>query len=958
MAAVQTAIEVKSPSMEIQYIGEHLLPGRVGHVALVTGFASSLMAVVSWFFATQRRHLPEGHTWRRMGRVAFHVHGLSVLTVIGTLFYLMINQYYEYHYVWAHVSEELPMQYIASAFWEGQEGSFLLWMFWHVVLGWILLWRFARVSAAEAPFWEGPVMAVLALVQAFIFTMILGVYLPGTEVKVGSNPFVLLRDVMDAPIFAKADYLELIKGNGLNPLLQNYWMTVHPPVLFLGFASVAVPFAFAVAGLWLDQHKKWLRQVLPWAAFSGFALGMGILMGGAWAYEALSFGGYWAWDPVENMSLVPWLVLVAGLHTNVVARATGHSLRSTYLFYLLAFVLVVYSTFLTRSGILGDSSVHAFTEMGLETQLISFIIAMGALGLGLFAWKYRRIPTPAEEEAFASREFWMFIGSLVLFFSAAMITAATSLPVYNKIRQLFDPAFVGLTITEPVPFYNRYQLWIAVFTGLLSGLAQFLRYREHRFEAWRTRFFKHMLLASLLAIGLTLVNALWIHLFAWQYVLLCFAASFAITSNLDYLFAFLGARLKQGASAIAHMGFGIMVVGILASGLNKHHISRNPFAMRGLVEGATEEDLARNVVLIKNSPLLLPESGYEAEYLGDTIVGYKRTFFVEFRRRDAEGRIAEKFLLTPNILYDKNFEKVAASNPSTRRYWNKDIFTHIAWLPAPEISIEEKKAAEDSLEYEPYAARIGDTVYTSKAYAIVKKLVEQPYHRDYHPQAGDYALGLQIEFRELDQDTAYRVTPVVVLRGNLMYQYPAEINELGIKVRLTDAFLEAALTSDDRLEWQRFEFRQGDEKVWNGLRLRFDGFNKDPAHPAYHPLEGDIAVGARISVSAQGQQYQAEPMYLIRDLQPLNLKDQIHELGLHLRFTGLDPEAETIEIYVAREPALHQKTWPFEIAENYRRTDYIALEAIVFPGINLFWLGSLIMLLGLLLSAFYRATQR
>ncbi len=943
--------------MEIQYIGEHLMPGRVGHTALSVGFAASLMALVSWFFATRRRHLPEGESWKKLARTAFHIHGLGVLTAIGTLFYIMINQYYEYHYVWAHVNDELPMQYIASAFWEGQEGSFLLWMFWHVVLGQVLLWRFRKMDSAQ-PFWEGPVMATIALVQAFIFTMILGVYLPGTEVKVGSNPFLLLREVMDAPIFAKADYLQLIQGNGLNPLLQNYWMTIHPPVLFLGFASVVVPFGFSVAGLWLDAHKKWLAPVLPWAAFSGFALGMGILMGGAWAYEALSFGGYWAWDPVENMSLVPWLVLVAGLHTNLVARATGHSIRSTYLFYLLAFVLVVYSTFLTRSGILGDSSVHAFTEMGLETQLVSFILAMMLLGFGLLAWKYRQVPAPQKEEAFASREFWMFIGSLVLFFSAAMITAATSLPVYNKIRQAFDPVFEGLTITEPVPFYNRYQLWIAVFIGLLSGIALFLRYRERNFEAWRTRFFKHLMIASLAAIALTIVNALWINLFAWQYVLLCFAACFAITSNLDYLIAFLKARLKEGASAIAHIGFGVMIVGILASGLNKHHISKNPFAMRGLVEGATEEDLARNVVLIKNAPLLLPESGYEAEYLGDTIVGHKRTFFVEFRKRDAEGRIAERFLLTPNILYDKNFEKVAASNPSTRRYWTKDIFTHIAWLPAPEISIEEKKAAEDSLDYEPYVARIGDTIYTSKAYAIVKGFVQQPAHPDYHPQPGDYALGLQLEFHELDADTAWTATPVVVLRGNLMYQFPFALNEPGIKVRLTEDFLDAALAPDDRLEWQRFELHQGDEVSWQGMRLRFEGFEKEPDHPAYQAEEGDIAVGARIRIETDGRQFVAEPVYLIRNMQPLNLKDQVPELGVHLRFTGLDPEAETIELMVARDQPLAAKAWPFEIAENYRRTDYIALEAIVFPGINLFWLGSLVMLTGLLLSALYRARQR
>ena len=128
---------------------------------------------------------------------------------------------------------------------------------------------------------------------------------------------------MDAPIFAKADYATVIKGQGLNPLLQNYWMTIHPPTLFLGFASTAVPFCYAVAGLWTGKHKEWLKPVLPWALFSGAILGTGILMGGAWAYEALSFGGYWAWDPVENMSLVPWLILIAGIHTNLISKNTG-----------------------------------------------------------------------------------------------------------------------------------------------------------------------------------------------------------------------------------------------------------------------------------------------------------------------------------------------------------------------------------------------------------------------------------------------------------------------------------------------------------------------------------------------------------------------------------------------------------------------------------------------------------
>lgn len=212
----------------IQYVGEHLLPGQIGHLGIIAAFVSALLASVGYFLAESRKPLSESEGWLKIGRGAFAVHGLSLFTVIGVIFYLMIRQYFEYQYVWAHVSEELPLKYIFSAFWEGQEGSFLLWMFWHVVLGLVLMFK--------AKTWEAPTLAVLSLIQAVIVSMILGIYLGFGEhaVKIGSNPLLLLRQTMDAPIFSNAEYLKLVKGNGLNPLLQNYWMTIHPPTLFLG----------------------------------------------------------------------------------------------------------------------------------------------------------------------------------------------------------------------------------------------------------------------------------------------------------------------------------------------------------------------------------------------------------------------------------------------------------------------------------------------------------------------------------------------------------------------------------------------------------------------------------------------------------------------------------------------------------------------------------------------------
>jgi cytochrome c-type biogenesis protein CcmF len=193
--------------------------------------------------------------------------------------------------------------------------------------------------------------------------MLLGVFI--FDYRIGSNPFLLLREhpeFSNLPFVKIPTYLQNLDGRGLNPLLQNYWMTIHPPTLFLGFASTLIPFAYAIAGLWKKRYAAWLKPAIPWTFFGVMILGTGILMGGAWAYESLSFGGFWAWDPVENASLVPWLTFVGGAHVMLVARARNHSIGAAAILNIATFILILYSTFLTRSGILGDTSVHAFTD--------------------------------------------------------------------------------------------------------------------------------------------------------------------------------------------------------------------------------------------------------------------------------------------------------------------------------------------------------------------------------------------------------------------------------------------------------------------------------------------------------------------------------------------------------------------------------------------------------------------
>jgi cytochrome c-type biogenesis protein CcmF len=241
---------------------------------------------------------------------------------------------------------------------------------------------------------------------------------------------MLLRNEMAmAPIFQRPEYLNFIAdGNGLNPLLQNYWMTIHPPVLFCGFASALFPFAFVIAALIRGDYTGWVKPALPWALFNVAILGTGILMGGAWAYESLSFGGFWAWDPVENMSFVPWLLILAGLHLHVVYKYTKHSLLSSFLFYILGFGAVLYSTFLTRSGILGDTSGTCLYRPRYDRAAGDHLAAFMIPAFGLLIYRYRSMPSQDKEEELLSREFWMFIGLVVLVFSALQQTFTTSYP--------------------------------------------------------------------------------------------------------------------------------------------------------------------------------------------------------------------------------------------------------------------------------------------------------------------------------------------------------------------------------------------------------------------------------------------------------------------------------------------------------------------------------------------------
>lgn len=730
--------------METSFLNEHLLPGKWGQFFVILSFVSSLFSALAYLFSSNSANVSE-RGWLKTARSFFWLHLLSVIAIFSTLFYIIFNHYFEYHYAWAHSSRALPFKYLLSCFWEGQEGSFLLWTFWHAVLGIFVMRNGNR--------WEAPVMTLVAFVQVFLASTVLGIHFG--DMHIGSTPFILLRDQMsNAPIFQQPNYLSMIQdGNGLNPLLQNYWMVIHPPILFLGFSATLFPFAYSVAALWKNDYQELQTPLLRWSLLTGMVLGTGIMMGGAWAYESLNFGGYWAWDPVENASLVPWLVAVAGLHTTIIYKSTGFSLRATFLFFIFSFILVLYSTFLTRTGILGETSVHAFTGEGesLFYHLLIFIFVFLALGMALFAIRYKKIPDRVkEEEALGSREFWMFIGALILMISVIQITYTTSMPVWNK---MFG---TKLAITDPVNHYNKIQVWIVILILLLTASIYYLKFKQSNLQ----EVFRKLLWPLMLSVLFTVLIAWSQNLQSVPIVVFLFSALFGVLGNLFYLIRTIGPRVIKWGGTTAHLGFGLMMVGILFSGYNKEVISVNrlgvEFDMGKENAAENKKESRENVLLFRGIPVGM--SSYQLTYMGDTVVGPNHYYKVRYQKLENDtGRIEEEFILEPNAQINPKMGLI--SSPDTRHYLTHDIFTYVT-------STVDKSKITDSNQFKSKQVSPGDSIFVSNGYLIFKGFNTRIQNKNYQAREGDIAVAADLEFYDLSgkRETA---DPVYYIRERL-----------------------------------------------------------------------------------------------------------------------------------------------------------------------------------------------
>ncbi|MBW7839715.1 MAG: cytochrome c biogenesis protein CcsA [Chitinophagaceae bacterium] len=731
----------------MEFLNEHLLPGQLGHFFVLLAFVSAIFATIAFFKSHLAKSETESAAWLKLARTVFFIELFSLLTVFAFLYYICANHYYEYLYAYKHSSMELEPKYLLACIWEGQEGSFLLWAMWHAILGTVVI-----LTAKKR---EALVMTVVNAAQVFLIVMLLGVYVAGT--KVGSSPFSLTRNELEGAIFSRPNYLNFIKdGIGLNILLRNYWMVIHPPVLFLGFASTLIPVGFAFSSLVKKDWGKWVQPVLPWALFSGLALGTGIMMGGKWAYESLSFGGYWAWDPVENASFVPWLIAMAGLHCMVIYKSTGRALRASFVFTILAYLFVLYSTFLTRTGVLGDTSVHSFTEAG---KMMNILIGIYVLGVTvpmfiLFFRNYKNIPAIHKEENISAREFWMFIGSMILFLAGFFIIAVTSLPVYNNV--------FGINVADPPDrefTYNKVMVLVAIVVGVLTGAGQFLKYKDTTKKYFLSKIVWPVIISAAIYLAIVLFYPLKYAVkgpgFLFAINIALFACIFSVVANFYYIQSVLKWKMKAAGSAITHFGFTLMIAGMIISSGNKEVISDN--SKTGLFipfdkdpTGRNQENPMENLTLLKGVPTEMGK--YTVTYVSDSASPKEKTrvfYQVHFVKKGSGEKSEENFSLWPDSykMKDNNL----TSNPDTRHYLTHDVFTYVST-----ISVQNEE--EDTSAFKTNLMHIGDTAYYDNGYIVLNGIEKNPNNERFHFSDRDTALVADLTAYS-KEGTSYKLYP-------------------------------------------------------------------------------------------------------------------------------------------------------------------------------------------------------
>jgi cytochrome c-type biogenesis protein CcmF len=527
---------------------------ELGSYSLLLALALSLYAFVAGIAALSRKGGASdllGETARRAGIALFGaVFVASAVLVIATF-----QNNFSIAYILHHSNVDLPGPYKFAVLWSGQEGSLLFWSVLLAAYGLVLRVRH-RVDTKLVAY----ASVILSGVQ--IFFLLLNNF--------AANPFAMVQGTIPPD------------GNGLNPLLQYPEMVIHPPMLYLGYVGFTVPFAFALAALIMRYPgEKWIHITRRWTMVTWTFLGTGVFLGAHWAYYVLGWGGYWAWDPVENASLMPWLIGTAFLHSVMMQEKRGMLKIWNMWLIFSTFLLAIFGTFLTRSGIV--SSVHAFAQSGIGPWFVTFLAITFAVCTYFFVKNRSHLQSENRLESLVSRESSFLFNNLILLVACFTVLWGTLFPVLSEWVQ-------GNKVTVGPPFFNKVNIPVALLLLLLTAVGPLLSWRKTSSDSIR----RNLLVPTLftLAVGIALIALGWVQpwketaqFYSWMTVILATLVLSTVVSEFyrggrviakqtgrdifSSLYVLTRRNTRRYGGYVAHFGFAVVVIGIAGAAFNQ-----------------------------------------------------------------------------------------------------------------------------------------------------------------------------------------------------------------------------------------------------------------------------------------------------------------------------------------------------------------------------------------------------
>ncbi len=553
---------------------------NLGSLAILLAFCLSLYAVAA---ALVGRWKGKAFLAVSAERAVYTI-WLLLTVASGLLVYGLLAGDFRLMYVASHTNRSMPAVFKFAAWWGGQEGSLLLWSWLLATYSAIVVWSTPRQFRSIKPY------VIVALMVTQCFFLVLNAFV--------ASPFQVLavgRGITEVP-----------DGNGLNPLLQHWAMVIHPPMLYLGYVGFVVPFAFALGSLIArEPGEAWIHLTRRWTLITWMFQTIGIILGAGWAYAVLGWGGYWAWDPVENASLLPWITATAFLHSVMMQEKKGMMKVWNMVLVSATFFLCIFGTFLTRSGVV--SSVHAFAQSSIGRYFVTFLAGGIAVTVYLILDRLDYLKSEAQLESVISRESSFLFNNLILLASCFTVLWGTLFPVISE-------AVTGEKISVGTPFFNRVNIPIGLFLLFLTGIGPLIAWRRSSIESLR-RSFLWPAVAGCALIVILLVAGIR-HSYALLSFGLCLFVTWTVVS--EFLKGSLAIRARQQVNLLraavelthrntrryggylVHMGVVLMFVGFTGAAFNqdstvevkvgdRFNIGRYELAVTGLTEGDHED---------------------------------------------------------------------------------------------------------------------------------------------------------------------------------------------------------------------------------------------------------------------------------------------------------------------------------------------------------------------------------